>query len=418
MEKRRVVITGMGVVAPNGIGVEDFWDSLVHGRSAIRKITQFDASSYPCQIAAEVPDFEPTNYMDPKTAKRLARFAQFSLAASKMAIEDSGIDLNAIDPHSAGVIIGTGMGGSGYSETQHLVFMEKGIRRISPFAAVMSCTHSAAGIISCELGLKGLNTTIAAACNSGLDAIFLAYNAIRVGDAQIMLVGAGEAPITPYIVGLFSACGILSKNNGDDPNEALRPFDIHGGGIVLGEGGAVLILEELQDALKRKAKIYGEILGYASGNENYSIFKIDPSGDVAAMVMKRALENAHLKPEEIDYINAHGNGELEYDLNETFAIKKALGEVAYQIPVTSIKPVTGQSFSVTGILQMITCLQVINTSIIPPTINHLNPRPNCDLDYVPNHFRKSEVNNALMNAMGFGGSHTVVIVGKPNHPIM
>jgi 3-oxoacyl-[acyl-carrier-protein] synthase II len=356
--------------------------------------------------------------MDPKTAKRLARFAQFSLAASKMAIEDSGIDLNAIDPHSAGVIIGTGMGGSGYSETQHVVFMEKGIRRVSPFAAVMSCTHSAAGIISCELGLKGLNTTIAAACNSGLDAIFLAYNAIRFGDAQIMLVGAGEAPITPYIVGLFSACGILSKNNGDDPNEALRPFDIHGSGIVLGEGGALLLLEELKDALKRKAKIYGEILGYASGNENYSIFKIDPSGDVAAMVMKRALENAHLKPEEIDYINAHGNGELEYDLNETFAIKKAFGEVAYRIPVTSIKPITGQSFSVTGVLQMITCLQVINTSLIPPTINHLNPRPNCDLDYVPNHFRKSEVNNALMNAMGFGGSHTVVIVGKPNHPIM
>jgi len=418
MEKRRVVITGMGVVAPNGIGVENFWDSLVHGRSAIRKITQFDASSYSCQIAAEVPDFEPTNYMDPKTAKRLARFAQFSLAASKMAIEDSRIDLKAIDPYSAGVIIGTGMGGSGYSETQHVIFMEKGIRRISPFAAVMSCTHSAAGIISCELGLKGLNTTIAAACNSGLDAIFMAYNAIRFGDAQIMLAGAGEAPIAPYIVGLFSACGILSKNNGDDPKGALRPFDIHGGGIVLGEGGAVLILEELQDALKRKAKIYGEILGYASGNENYSIFKIDPRGDVAAMVIKRALENAHLRPEEIDYINAHGNGELEYDLNETFAIKKALGKVAYRIPVTSIKPITGQSFSVTGVLQMITCLQVINTSVIPPTINHINPRPNCDLDYVPNHFRKAEVNNALMNAMGFGGSHTVVIVGKPNHPIL
>jgi len=413
------VITGVGVVAPNGIGLDNFWDSLVRGRSAIRKITQFDASSYPCQIAAEVPDFEPTNYMDSKTAKRLARFAQFSLAASRMAIEDSRIDLNTVDPYGAGVIIGTGMGGSGYSETQHLVFMEKGIRRVSPFAAVMSCTHSAAGIISCELGLKGLNTTIAAACNSGLDAIFTAYNAIRFGDAEIMLAGAGEAPITPYIVGLFSACGILSKNNGDaPPNEALKPFDIRGGGIVLGEGGAVLVLEELQAALKRKANIYGEILGYASGNENYSIFKIDPSGDVAAMVMKRALENAHLDPEEIHYINAHGNGESEYDRNETTAIKKAFGKLAYRIPVTSIKPITGQSFSVTGVLQMITCLQVMKTSIVPPTINHKDPRPDCDLDYVPNHFRKSEVDNALMNAMGFGGSHTVVIVGKPNHPIM
>jgi len=415
MEKRRVVITGMGVVAPNGIGIENFWDSLVQGHSGVRKITHFDASSYSCQIAAEVPDFEPSDYMDPKTAKRSARFAQFALAASKMAIEDSKIDLHAVDPYSTGVIIGTGLGGSGYSETQHVVFMEKGIRRVSPFAAVMSCTHSAAGIISCELGLKGFNTTIAAGCNSGLDAILLAYNAIRFGDAQIMLAGAGEAPITPYIVGLFSACGILSRHNGEDPHDALRPFDINGDGIVLGEGGATLILEELQNALKRGAKIYGEILGYASGNENYDIFKIDPSGDVAAIVIKRALENAQLKPEEIDYINAHGNGESEYDLNETFAIKKALGKVAYRIPVTSIKPITGQSFSVTGVLQMITCLQVINTSIIPPTINHITPRPNCDLDYVPNHFRNNEVNNALMNAMGFGGSHTVVVVGKFNN---
>jgi 3-oxoacyl-[acyl-carrier-protein] synthase II len=414
MEKRRVVITGMGVVAPNGIGIENFWDSLVHGRSGVRKITHFDASSYPCQVAAEVPDFEPTDYMDPKTARRLARFAQFALAASKMAIKDSKIDLGRMDPYGIGIIVGTGLGGIDYLENQHIVFMEKGIKRVSPFAAVKSCTHSATGIISCELGLKGFNTTVAAGCNSGLDAIFLAYNAIRFGDAELMLAGAGEAPIAPCIVGVFSASGILSTNNGDDPSKALKPFDVNGDGIVLGEEGAVLILEELQNALRRKAKIYGEILGYASGNENYNIFKIDPSGDAAAIVIKKALENAHLKPEEIDYINAHGNGELEYDLNETFAIKKALGKVAYQIPVTSIKPVTGQSFSVTGVLQMITCLLVINTCIIPPTINHKSPRPNCDLDYVPNHFRKSEVNKALMNAMGFGGSHTVVIVGKLN----
>ena len=404
----------MGVVAPNGIGIDNFWDSLVHGRSGIRRITHFDASSYPCQVAAEVPDFDPTVYIDPKTAKRTARFAQFALAASKMAIEDSKIDLASVDPYRAGVMIGTGMGGSGYSEDQHIIFMEKGIKRVSPFAAVMSCTHSAAGIISCELGLKGANTTVAAGCNSGLDAIYLAYNAIRIGDADVMLAGAGEAPITPYIIGLFSACGILAKNDGEDPGKALKPFDVDGGGIILGEGGAVLIFEELQNALKRKAKIYGEILGYGSGNETYNIFKIDPSGDATAIVMEKALENAHLRPRDIDYINAHGNGEAQYDLNETFAIKKVFGELAYQIPVTSIKPITGQSFSVTGVLQMITCLLVINTSIIPPTINHINPRPNCDLDYVPNHFRKAKVDAALMNAMGFGGSHTEIIVGKLN----
>jgi 3-oxoacyl-[acyl-carrier-protein] synthase II len=414
MEKRRVVITGMGVVAPNGIGVDAFWDSLVHGRSAVRRITQFDASSYPCQVAAEVSDFDPTTYMDPNAAKRTARYAQFALAASKMAIEDSKLDFASVDPYRTGVIIGTGMGGSGYSENQHTVFMEKGIKRLSPFAAVMSCTHAAVGIISCELGLKGPNTTIAAGCNSGLDATYLAYNAIRFGDADVMLSGAGEAPITPYTIGLFSAARILPRDNNEEPGKALKPFDMNSDGIVLGEGGAVLVLEELQIALRRKAKIYAEILGYASGNECYDLYAKDSGGDAGSIVMGNALQNACLKPQDIDYINAHGNGQPEFDLHETFAIKKTFGKLAYQIPVTSIKPITGQSFSVTGALQMITCVLVINTSIIPPTINHVNPRPGCDLDYVPNHFRKAKVNVALTNAMGFAGSNTVVIIGKFN----
>jgi 3-oxoacyl-[acyl-carrier-protein] synthase II len=411
LEKRRVVITGMGVVAPNGTGVENFWDSLVHGRSAVRRITHFDASSYPCQVAAEVPDFEPTDYMDPKTAKRLARFAQFALAASKMAIMDSGIDLDSIDPHRVGVIIGTGIGGGDCSENQHIVFMEKGLKRISPFTAVMICTHSAAGIISCEFGIKGPNTTIAAGCTSGLDAIYSAYNTIRLGDADIMLAGAGETPITPYIVGMFCVNGLLSKSI-DNPKKTVKPYDVEGDGTVLGEGGATLVLENLENALKRKARIYGEILGYASGNEAYNIFRIDPLGNETAEVMRKALQNAHLKPEDIDYINAHGNGSPEYDMNETTAIKKVFGELAYQIPITSIKPVTGQSFSVTGVLQTIASLLTINTSIIPPTINHINPQPSCDLDYVRDQFRKGEVNYALMNSLGYGGGHTVVIVCK------
>jgi len=414
MEKRRVVITGMGVVAPNGIGIDAFWDSLIHGRSGVRKITHFDASSYPCQVAAEVPDFDPTDYMDPKTAKRLARFAQFALAASRMAIDDSKIDLDSVNPYEIGVIIGTGLAGNSYSENQHIIFIEKGLKRVSPFAAVMSCGHSAPGIISLELGIKGLNTTVSSGCNSGLDAIYLAYNSIRLGDAEIMLTGAGEAPISPYILGLFSASGILSRYIGTEPHKALKPFDTNGDGIVLGEGGAVLVLEELQNAKKRNAKIYGEILGYASGNEAYNIFHIDPVGDVAADVIKMALKNAQLNPEDIDYINAHGNGSPEYDLNETLAIKKVFGELAYQIPVTSIKPIIGQSFSVTGILQVATCLLVINKGIIPPTINHTEPYPECDLDYVPLYFRNRNVNTALMNSLGFGGGHTVVIVGKFN----
>jgi 3-oxoacyl-[acyl-carrier-protein] synthase II len=289
--------------------------------------------------------------------------------------------------------------------------MEKGFKRLSPFGAVMICTHSAAGIISCETGLKGPNTTIAAGCTSGLDAIYSAYNMIRLGDADIMLAGAGEAPITPCSVALFCACGLLSRSNGQG-NRTLRPYDVNGDGTVLGEGGAVLILEELQNAKRRNAKIYGEILGYASGNEAYNIFEIDPTADAAAAVIKKALENAEVKPQDIDYINGHGNGSPEYDLSETVSIKKAFGELAYKIPVTSIKPITGQSFSVTGILQMVTCLLVINKNIIPPTVNHETPHPECDLDYVANGPRKAEVDKALMNALGYGGGHTVVIVGK------
>jgi len=413
LDKRRVVITGMGVVAPNGIGIENFWESLVQGRSAVRRISHFDASSYPCQVAAEVPDFDPTDYMDPKTAKRLARFAQFALAASKAAIEDSKIDLNSTDPSRIGVIIGTGIGGGDWIESQHAIFLEKGMKRLSPHGAMIICTHSAVGIISRKFGLKGPNTTISAACNSGLDAFYSAHNAIRLGDADIMLAGAGEAPITPCNVGLFCAGGILSKQN-KEPKAALRPFDIAGDGIVFGEGGAVLVLEELQNALKRKTRIYGEILGYASGNECYDMFEKDPSGDAGSIVMGKALENARLKPEDIDYINAHGNAQPEFDLNETLAIKKTFGKLAYRIPVTSIKPITGQCFALTGVLQIITCLLAINTSIVPPTINHTNPRPNCDLNYVPNHFRKLKVNVALVNAMGFGGSDTVVIIGRFN----
>jgi 3-oxoacyl-[acyl-carrier-protein] synthase II len=310
MENRRVVITGMGVIAPNGIGVENFWESLVHGRSGVRKITRFDASSYPSQIAAEVPDFDPTNYMDSKTAKRLGRFAQFALAAAEMAVEDSDLDLSQEDPYTAGVFIGTGIGGGDYSENQHTIFMEKGLKRISPYAAIAICTHSAAGIISSQLKLKGPNTTIAAGCNSGLDASYLAYNAIRLGDADIMLAGAGEAPITPYIFGIFCAGGFLSRGNGE-PHKALKPYDINGDGTVLGEGGALIIMEELEHAMHRGARIYGEILAYSSSNEAYNLYELENNGETLGQAMQQSMRNAHLNPKDVDYINAHGNGLLE-----------------------------------------------------------------------------------------------------------
>jgi 3-oxoacyl-[acyl-carrier-protein] synthase II len=411
MEKRRVVITGMGVVAPNGIGIENFWDSLVHGRSAVRKITRFDASSYPSRIAAEVPDFDPTDYMDPKTAKRLSRFAQFALAAAQMAVEDSDINIDQEDPYRIGVFIGTAIGGGDVSEHLHTVFMEKGMKRIPPYSVFSISTHCASGVISCAFGLKGLNNTISAGCNSGLDACYLGYNSIKADDADVILAGAAEAPITPYIFAVFCASGYLSRCN-DIPKRAVKPYDIESDGIVLGEGGAVIILEELEHAKKRNVKIYGEVLGYAATNDANNLFGANTDSTAAAMCFKKALANAQLKPKDIDYINAHGNGYLLYDICETEAIKEAFGECAYQIPISTLKPITGQSLSPTGIYQVITCLLTIRDGIVPPTMNHFNPDPKCDLNYVPNRFIKQEIKRALMNAHGFGGRHTVLVVGK------
>jgi len=401
----------MGVVAPNGIGIEPFWDSLVHGRSAVRKITHFDASSYPCQVAAEVPDFDPTDFMNFKTAKRLSKFAQLTVAASRMAVEDSRIDFNKEDPYRMGVFVGTAIGGGDVIETQHNIFIEKGLKRIAPYAVFAISTHSASGIIGCEFNLKGTNNTVAAGCNSGLDATCLAYNTIQLGDADLVVVGAGESPITPYILALFSATGFLSREN-HTPSKAIKPFDVNADGTVLGEGGACIIIEELGHALRRQANIYGEILGYSASNEAFDFIEVDTDNQTMVTNFKRALEKASVDVKEIDYINAHGNGMVSYDINETKAIKQVFGKLACNIPVTSIKPITGQSLSATGIFQIITSLLTINYHIIPPTINLNNPAPECDLNYVSNHFIKKEVQTALINAHGFGGRITGLVVRK------
>jgi 3-oxoacyl-[acyl-carrier-protein] synthase II len=412
MENRRVVITGMGVVAPNGIGIENFWDSLVHGRSAVRKITRFDASSYPSQIAAEVPDFDPTDYTNPKTARRSDRFAHFCVASASLALEDAEIRIPVKDPYRIGVFVGTAMGGVETGENQHLIFVEKGLRRIAPFTVEAVSTHSASGLISQSFIIKGPNTTISSGCNSGLDACYLAYNAIRAGDAEIIIVGAGEAPITPYIVALFSAVGVLSTRN-EHPKQTVKPYDINASGMVLGEGGGAIVIEELNHAINRGAKIYGEILGYSALAEAY-MFGTKTDVEVMAKAFKEATGRCHLDLEDIGYINSHGNGILEYDVGETRSIKMAFGELAYKIPISSIKPVTGQSLSATGIYQVITGLLAIRNGIIPPTINHENPAPGCDLNYVPNHYLKKDVNITVINSHGFGGRHTVLVIGKLN----
>jgi 3-oxoacyl-[acyl-carrier-protein] synthase II len=404
-----VVITGMGVVAPNGIGTETFWNSLLHGRSAVDRITRFDASSYPCQLAAEVSNFDPTDYMDPRTARRLDRFAHFALASSAMAINQSELKIPYKNPYRIGVFVGTAIGGGETIETQHLIFVEKGFKRIMPFTVEAISTHSASALISQSFGLKGPNTTTSSGCNSGMDACYMAYNSIRLGDADVIVVAAGEAPITPYTVGIFSAVGVLSTQNGD-PRAVVKPYDIDASGMILGEGGGALILEELHHAMDRGAKIYGEILGCSSVTEGY-MFGTKTDTEVMAKAYEEALDKSHLNSKDVQYINSHGNGILEYDAGETESIKKAFGELAYKIPVSTIKPVTGQSLSATGIYQVITSLLAITHNIIPPTTNHKNPAPGCDLNYVPGHYIEKDVNVAIMNAHGFGGRHTVLVIG-------
>jgi 3-oxoacyl-(acyl-carrier-protein) synthase len=306
------------------------------------------------------------------------------------------------------------MAGIDFLEIQHSIFLEKGIRRINPFIFNVTSPHAATAIVIGEFGFKGFNMTIASGSNSGIDAVYMAMLAIERGDAEIMLAGAGEAPITPYICGVCCASGLLSREN-TNPRSALKPYDIRADGTVLGEGGAILLMEEIEHALRRKAKIHGEILGFSS--------TIDPSwsagaencGDTLGKTIETGLSNARLSKKDIDYISAHGSGVLLYDVDETLGIKKAFGDLAYQIPVTSIKPVTGDSFSVSGVLQLITCLLVINSSVIPPTANHLLPDPRCDLNYVPKQYVRKEVKNAIANVHGFGGNHSILIVGKV-HP--
>jgi len=411
MEKRRVVITGMGVVAPNGIGIDNFWDSLVHGRSGVRKITHFDASSYPCQVAAEVPDFDPTDYMDPKTARRLSRFAQFTLASAQMAVTDSGIKFEREDAHNIGVFVGTAIGGLDIFEIQHSIFLEKGIKRINPYSAVSCSTHSASAIIACEFNLKGINTTVSAGCNTGLDTAYLGFNSVRLGDADMILVGAGEAPLTPLIHGIFCATGYMARANGE-PQKSVKPFDLSADGMVLGEGGACIIIEELQHALRRNAKIYGEIVSYSALNEAFDLMEVDKNDETMTLNLKRVLVKGHIDASELEYINAHGNGITSYDIIETNAIKRAFGELAYNIPVTSIKPITGHSIGPTPLWQIITSLLAMKRSIIPPTINIQHVSPECDLNYVPNHFMERSIGNCVVNVHGFGGRLTALALRK------
>jgi 3-oxoacyl-[acyl-carrier-protein] synthase II len=328
-----------------------------------------------------------------------------------MAVENSVIDFRKEDPYKMGVFVGTAIGGGDVIEVQHSIFMEKGVRRIAPFSVVSISTHSASAIIGCEFNLRGPNTTVASGCNTGLDATYLAYNTILAGDADVIVVGAGESPVTPYIQALFGATGFLSSEN-QEPSKAIKPYSAKADGMVLGEGGACIILEELQHALEREANIYAEITGYSALNEAFDLIEVSPDNGTMSLNFRQALKRSSVDIAEVDYISAHGNGILSYDISETNAIKEVFGELAYNIPVTSIKPNAGHSISTTGIFQIITSLLAIKHGVIPPTMNVEEPAPECDLNYVPGHFLKKEVKTALVNVHGFGGRITALVVRR------
>ncbi len=409
--KRRVVITGLGAVTPIGIGKENFWNSLVEGKSGIDKITFFDASTINCHIAGEVKGFVPEDYIDKKEAKRMDRFTHFAVAAAKLALEDSKIDLEKEDKERIGTCIGTGIGGVDTLHNQFKVLFEKGPDRISPFFVPMMIGNIAAGQVSITFGLKGVNTCVVTACATGTNAVGDSFRIIARGDADVMLAGGTEAAISPISVGGFASMKALSTRN-DQPQKASRPFDRDRDGFVMGEGSGVLVLEELEHALKRGATIYAEVVGYGYNADAYHVTAPAPEGIQATKCMQHALDDAGIKPEQIDYINAHGTSTPMNDLNETKAIKRLFGDHAKNLAVSSIKSMTGHLLGAAGGVEAIATALTIKNDLIPPTINFENADEEMDLDYVPNTARKKVVNYALSNSFGFGGHNATLLLKK------
>ena len=409
--KRRVVVTGMGILSPVGIGLEENWDNIVEGRSGIGPVTRFDCSNYPSRIAGEVKDFRPEDYMPQKLVKRLDPFVQLAVAAASMAMEDADLDLTKQDPHRCGVITGVGLGGLGTIEFYRDVLVNRGPRRVSPFFIPMAIPNMASGQISIVFGAKGPNTVVCTACAAGTHAIGEAFKAIQRGDADCMITGGCESVITPLAFAGFSALKALSTRN-DEPERASRPFDKDRDGFVIGEGAGILILEELEHALQRGARIRAEVLGYGLTGDAYHMTAPPEDGEGAINCMKMAIGDAGLTPEDIDYINAHGTSTPLNDAVETRAIKAVFGERARSIPVSSTKSMTGHLLGGTGGIEAIYSIMAIQSGIIPPTINLEATEPDMDLDYVPNEARQMDIDVAMSNSFGFGGTNAVIIFGK------
>lgn len=410
-EKRRVVVTGLGLITPVGIGIRASWDALIQGRSGICSITTFDASELPVRIAGEVKGFDPSLYVEQKEIKKMDKFIHYAMAAATMAMEDSGFKITDENSGRAGVIIGSGMGGLPAIEHYHKTYLEKGFRRITPFFIPMLIINLAAGNVSIKFGAKGPNSAVATACATGSHSIGDAFKIIQRGDADMMIAGGTESVITPMAVGGFAVMKALSTRN-DDPERASRPFDRDRDGFVIGEGAGIMILESLESARKRDAGIYAEITGYGMSSDAFHITSPAPGGEGAAKCMTMALKDAGIGREDVDYINAHGTSTKYGDELETAAIKKVFREHAYNLCVSSTKSMTGHLLGAAGGVEaVITVLSVAN-NLVPPTINLENPDDDCDLDYVPNKSRAVEVNNAISNSFGFGGTNACLLFKK------
>lgn len=411
MEKRRVVITGLGIISPLGNDVHTTWDALLKGKSGISKTTAFDASKFTSQIAGEVKGFDPLKYLSFKESRRMDRFVQFGVVASKEAMQDSGIDMQKEDPYRVGVLVGSGVGSLHTMQEQCRLYESKGPSRISPFMIPLLIVNEAAGNISIVFRAKGPNACVATACATGNHSIGDAFRIIERGNADVMISGGTESCVTPMGIGGFCSLKALSCRN-DVPEKASRPFDKERDGFIMAEGAGVVILEELERAKKRGAKIYAEIVGYGMTGDAYHITAPDPEGESSAKAMEFALKDASLNPEDIQYINAHGTSTQLNDKIETKAIKACFNSHAKNLAISSTKSMTGHLIGAAGGLEFIVSILAVKNDIVPPTINQEYPDPDCDLDYVPNQSRQMKVNAALSNSLGFGGHNATLIVKK------
>ena len=405
---RRVVITGLGMVTPLGIGVEENWEAVSKGKSGLGPITRFDASSFPCQIAGEVKGFRSEDFLASKDARHLDTFIHYAVASARMAIEDSKLKITPKNNERVGCVTGSGIGGLGTIESNHKVLLEKGPRRISPFFIPGIITNMAPGQIAIEFGARGPNTSVVTACAASSHAIGESYKIIQRGAAEVMISGGTEAVLTPLALGGFTSMKSLSTRN-DEPEKASRPFDRERDGFIMSEGGGILILEELDHALERGVDIYAEIIGYGMSSDAYHIVAPDPEGIGASICMKAALKDAGLKPTDIDYINAHGTSTKLNDISETKGIKSVFGDHAFKIPISSTKSMTGHLLGGAGVAEGTYSILAMKNGLSPPTINYEFPDPECDLDYVPNKAREARIRTVLSNSFGFGGTNSSLI---------